>query len=278
MDHAAAQHFEPARGTVGLLPGDIDFGGWLGEREVARAEAHLEIALKERAHEFGERALEVGEAGVFVHQQAFDLMEHRRVGLVAVAAIDLAGGDHPQRRLLVQHVAYLATGSMRAQQPCFAAAVGREIEGVVHRARRMVRREVQGFEVVPVVLDLGAVGEFVTEAAEDLGDALQRTADRMQAAACGVASRQGDVDGFAGETRVEHGVVERDLACRQRVADGVAGAVDRFAGRLALVRGQSAEGLELRGDAAALAEQRDPQRFQRVGRVRGRDVAEGLRR
>ena len=85
--------------AVRLLPGDVDFGRRLGEGEVARAEAHLEIALEERAHEFGQRALEVGEAGVLVDQQAFDLVEHRRVGLVAVAAVDLAGGDHAQRRL-----------------------------------------------------------------------------------------------------------------------------------------------------------------------------------
>ena len=58
---------------------------------------------------------------------------------------------------------------MRAQQAAVA-----EVEGVVHRARRMVRREVQRLEVVPVVLDLRAVGELVAEPAEDVGDALQR--------------------------------------------------------------------------------------------------------
>jgi hypothetical protein len=62
------------------------------------AEAHFEIALEERAHELGQRALEVGEGRMLVHQQAFDLMEHRRMGLVAVAAVHLAGGDHAQRR------------------------------------------------------------------------------------------------------------------------------------------------------------------------------------
>src|SRR3546814_3373517 len=68
------------------LPGDVDFGRGLGEGEVAGAETHFEIALEERAHELGQGALEVGEAGVLVDQQAFDLVEHRRMGLAAVGA------------------------------------------------------------------------------------------------------------------------------------------------------------------------------------------------
>src|SRR5690606_10956005 len=73
MDHAAAQHLEPARAAVGALPGDVDLGAGLHEGEVAGAEAHLEIALEERAHELGQRALEVGESGVLVDQQALAL-------------------------------------------------------------------------------------------------------------------------------------------------------------------------------------------------------------
>src|SRR3546814_6492308 len=87
---------------------------------------------------------------------------------------------------------------MRAQQPAIA-----EVKGVVHRARRVVRREVQRLEVVPVVLDLRAVGQLVAQAAEDVGDALDRAADRMQAAARGVAAGQRDVDGFGGRSE-EH--------------------------------------------------------------------------
>src|SRR5688500_11699541 len=82
MDHAAAEHLQPARAAVRLLPSDVHFRRRLGEREIARTEPHFEIALEERAHEFAQRALEVGEAGVLVDQQALDLVEHRRVGLI----------------------------------------------------------------------------------------------------------------------------------------------------------------------------------------------------
>src|SRR3546814_1167309 len=56
VHHAAAEHFQPARRAVRLLPGDVDFGRGLGKGEIAGAEAHLEVALEERAHEFGQRA------------------------------------------------------------------------------------------------------------------------------------------------------------------------------------------------------------------------------
>src|SRR5690606_8018750 len=182
MHHAAAQHLQPAGAAVGLLPGDVHLGRGLGEGEVAGAEAHLEIALEEGADELRQRALEVGEAGALVHQQALDLVEHRRVGLVAVAAVDLAGGDHAQRRRVLLHEAHLHARGVGAQQPALAALVGAHVEGVVHGPRRMVRREVQGLEVVPVVLDLRAFGQLVTHAGEDVGDALQGAADRVQVA------------------------------------------------------------------------------------------------
>src|SRR5690606_18751678 len=116
VDHAATQDLQPAHAAVRLLPGDVDLGARLHEREVAGAEAHLEVALEERAHELGERALEVGEGRGLVDQQALDLVEHRRMGLVGVRTVDLAGGDHAQRRPVVAHVAHLHARGVGAQQ------------------------------------------------------------------------------------------------------------------------------------------------------------------
>src|SRR5690242_13838123 len=99
VDHAAAEHFQPAALAVLRFPADIHLGRGFGEREIAGAEAHLEVALEERTHELGQRALQVREAGGLVDQQALDLVEHRRVGLVRIAAVDLARGDDPDRRL-----------------------------------------------------------------------------------------------------------------------------------------------------------------------------------
>ena len=271
MHHAAAQHFQPAGAAIGLLPGDVHFRARFNEREIAGAEAHLEIALEEGTHELGQRALQVGEGRMLVHQQAFDLVEHRRVGLVAVAAVHLAGGDHAQRRRVVTHVAHLYAGGMRAQQAAIA-----EVESVVHGARRMVRREVQRLEVVPVVLDLRPFRQLVAQPAEDAGDALQGAGDRVQASALAVAARQGDVDGFGRQARIQGRVFQQRLALAQRAGQRVAGLVDRFTGGLALVGWQGAELLELRGDAAALAKQGHAQLFQRIGALCGGHIGQRL--
>src|SRR5690606_20266350 len=72
VDHAAAEHLEPSGRAVGLLPGDVELGRGLGEREVARAAAHVEVALEERAHELHQGALEVGKARLLLDQPALD--------------------------------------------------------------------------------------------------------------------------------------------------------------------------------------------------------------
>src|SRR3546814_7435356 len=75
-----------------------------------------------------------------IDDETFDLVKHRRVRRIAVAAVDAAGRDDPDRRLLAHHRPDLHRRSMRAQQ--HRAAFGivhlrREIESVVHRARGM---------------------------------------------------------------------------------------------------------------------------------------------
>ena len=55
----------------------------------------------------------------------------------------------------------------------------REIERVLHVARRMVGRHVERFEVVVVVLDLGAFEHLIAETREDLLHLLADEAERM---------------------------------------------------------------------------------------------------
>src|SRR5690348_4761570 len=259
MDHAAAEHLEPTALAVLGLPADIHLGRGLGEGEVAGAEAHLEIALEEGADELGQRALEVGETGGLVDQQAFDLVEHRRVGLVRIAAVDLARRDDADRRLAPGHAADLHRRRMRAQQ-----ATVTEVEGVVHGACRMVRREVQRLEVVPVVLDLRAIGTLVAEPREDRRDAFQRAGDRVDAAALAIAPGQADVELLGSEAAIELGLFQHLLARGQRVGESILHAVHFGAARLALIRRQCTKRLQCSGDDAILAQQSDAQRIERL--------------
>ena len=67
-----------------------------------------------------------------------------------------------------------------------------KVEGVVHRARRMIRRDVERFEVVEVILDLRTCRDIEAGAAKQRLDAQPRLGDRMQAARL-LAPRPGSV-------------------------------------------------------------------------------------
>ena len=66
---------------------------------------------------------------------------------------------------------------MRAQQPAV-----RKIERVVHRPRRVIRRDVQRLEIVEIVLDLGAGRDLEARLPEDPLDPQARARDGMHAA------------------------------------------------------------------------------------------------
>ena len=148
---------------------DVDLHGGLGEGEVARAEAHLHLRhLEEGFAELLEHPFQVPEMGLLVDGQSLDLMEHRRVGLVRVAAIDAARRDDAERRLLLQHGADLHRARMRAKHWARAVGTRRQIEGVVVLPRRMLGRDVERGEIVEVGLDVGALGDREAHIGEDL--------------------------------------------------------------------------------------------------------------
>src|SRR3546814_14997576 len=69
-----------------------------------------------------------------------------------------------------------------------------EIEGVVHRPRGMAFGDVEGGEIVPVVLDLGAGGDCKAKVGEDFGEFVHHLADRVDAALRARGDGKGDVD------------------------------------------------------------------------------------
>ena len=211
-----------------------------------------------------------------VDYQALDLVEHRRVGLVAVAAIGTAGNDDADRRLLRQHGAHLHRRRVRAQQEPGAVRLLREIESVVHLPGRMALGEIQLGEVVVVGLDVGTFRHRKAHVGEDGGKLVGHLADRMHAAGFGrrLAHRQRDVDGFAIESGVERAGAERVLGGGDGRADALLQSVDRRALHLALIRRHRAERLEQRRHRAALAERRHAHGFQPrfvLGRSDGRE-------
>src|SRR2546423_752742 len=86
-------------------------------------------------------------------------------------------------------VAHLHRARMRAQEKRQALRVLQiDVEGVLHRARRMVLGIVERREVEPVGLDLRPVGDVEAERAPDRLDALPGAHDRMDAASSATAA------------------------------------------------------------------------------------------
>src|SRR5580693_8553592 len=89
MHHAAAEDLHPlvafAEADLALVAAvlQVDFEGWLGEREERRPKPHADpVDFEERLEEFFQNPFQVAEMRAFVDDEALDLVEHRRVGLI----------------------------------------------------------------------------------------------------------------------------------------------------------------------------------------------------
>jgi hypothetical protein len=156
-------------------------------------EAHVEVVgLEELAHEVGEHDLQVLEADVLADPQAFALVEHRRVRGVAVDAVGAARRDDADLGHRVDagvylracaRIAHLHRAGVGAQvQPAALGVLQVDVEGVLHRARRVV---LGVFSAVKLIQSVSISGPSATSKpidAEDGLDALDRAADRVQPA------------------------------------------------------------------------------------------------
>ena len=105
-----------------------------------------------------------------------DAVRACRDGLVSE---DAAREDGPDGRLLPLHLAHLNGAGVGAQQD---VRVGVDKERVLHVARWMLGREVEGGEDVPVVFDLRSFGHCEAEPAKDVDDLIFDDGDRVPAA------------------------------------------------------------------------------------------------
>src|SRR5690606_6898039 len=186
-------------------------------------------------------------------------MEHRRVRDIRVTAIDPPRADDADRRLLRLHGAHLYRGGVSTQQHA-----GIEIEGVVHRPRRVMPRNIQRFEVVVVVLDFRAFSNAVTDMTEELLDSLKRTGNRMQSAAGFAATRQGHIDTLGSKPGAQCCLLKKGLLRIQLVLYTTFGRVDQGAGLRSLFGRQLAQRLHDLGQLAFLTEVLDPDLLQGI--------------
>ena len=152
-----------------------------------RAEECLEKSL--------DRALQVGHRNSAVHDERLHLVEDRLMRRVdRFVPVDPAGRDDLERRAALSQLPDLHGRRVRAEEKRRVRLAVQE-ERVLCVARRMLRRKVQGLEVVEVVLDLGAVRDRVAHPEEDLLDPPADDRDGMERSRHGPPSRKSDVHG-----------------------------------------------------------------------------------
>ena len=128
-----------------------------------------------------------------VHRQSLHLMEDRGVGGVEfVGAEGAADRDDVDRQFALQQRPDLHRRGVGAQH--LPRPVGRDVEGVLLAARRMVGREVQRVEVELLGLDLGSFGQLPAHRDERVGDVLGQDGDRVAGADGLPGRRQRHVD------------------------------------------------------------------------------------
>ena len=144
---------------------------------------------------------------------------------------------------------------MRAQHMgrTVVALVAVHEEGVVLLPGRMVRRDVEGVEVVEVVLDLRALGHGEAHVGEDRRDLFRDLAHRVDRAQPPAAGGQRHVEPFAAQPLLERGIGERGLLRGQRRVDLVLQRVELWAHDLPLFRRHLAQLAHLERHFALLA-------------------------
>src|SRR5919202_1753335 len=173
VDHPAAAQLDPAR--LGAHPAppalaedarDLELGGGLGEGEERRPEAGVDVRPEVGGGERFDGAGQVAEGDAPVHGQPLNLVEDGEVaGVGGIPAVAAPRHDHVDGWHLGLHDSDLnrrgvgpKEGGLRLTQP--------HVEGVPHAAGGVAGRHVEGLEVVPVRLDLRALGHPVAHGHE----------------------------------------------------------------------------------------------------------------
>ena len=146
-----------------------------------------------------------------------------------------------------------------------------EVEGIVHRPRRMALGNVERGEIVPVVLDLRPRRDREAQIGEDFRQLVHHLTDRMHRAGQRRIGRQRHVDRLGREPRIKRRALQGSLARADCVGNRLAQRVDARTFRLTLLRSHLAERLEQRRHSALFAERLDTNCLDRIEVIRRRD-------
>ena len=208
---------------------DVDLDAGLGEGEVAAPEDHAAVRSEELVHELFQDALQVGHRDTRSHRQSLNLVE---LDLAApgdlLVAVHGAGQQDPDRLGgKSPHRPDLAGGGVGSEPHVLA-----DVEGVLHIAGGVMRRNVQHLEIVLVGLYVRRFPDLEAHSLEDAADLFKDGVDRVHAALPPGRARQGGVLSLRGDLLVELRLLDALLAFLQQAFEFLVEGIDLSVGGL----------------------------------------------
>jgi len=145
----------------------------------------------------------------------------------------------------------------------------------VHRPCRVVRGDVQCFEIVKVIFDFRSLDHIEARTRKQARDSSHGKRDRVQTTASLPAPREGDID-VVGSRGIEECVFQCLLAHGKCFGNLVTDTVDSIARCRPFLGREPAKPLEEIGDKPLLAKKSDPHGLQQRRGIRRRYLGEGL--
>ena len=138
------------------------------------------------------------------------------------------------------------------------------VERVHLGPRGVVAGDVQGVEIVPVILDPRPLGHREPKFGKNRGQFLGRLTDRVDRALTARTGRQGDVQPFGAQAFIQRGIGQCGLFGGEGRVDLVLQGIQRGACDLTFLGGHLAQLAHLQRDLAFFADGGDADRLKRV--------------
>ena len=266
VHHARAGNFYPAgvfaHVTAFALAdeaGDIDLRAGFGEGKERRPQPDFGIRPEHFFRKVVEGLFEVGKAHVSVNVQAFHLVkEAMRPGGDGFVAIDASGHDGPNGRLLFFEQPDLHVAGVGAQQHVWVTFYKK---CVLHFAGRVIGREVEGGEIMPIVFYFRPIGHVKTQSFEDLDNAIAGLVKRVQVADFVGDNGQGEVERWISATP---GCLQAGGGLFEFGFGQLLELVQRFAEGFFFFGGYGFEMVEQRGNRAVAGKECKPETLHRL--------------
>ncbi len=263
VGHAAGEKFHPAgvlTDFAALTPADkaldIQLETRLNKGEKSRTQAYFHIPFKDFTQEGFFKVNQIGNGNVLPDKHAFHLMKHRFMrGIGSLTAEHLPRGHELEGWVLfLFHPTDLNGGGMGAQEVLHIL----EPEGVLHVPGGMGVGNVQGGEVMKIVLDMRAVENVEAHGEKDVFQLPLNNGNRVKPRFPDTfgppGTQEGDVRPVGGEFRIDKLPLDAGPGLVDRGGEPALEFVGCLTQSFPLLRSRLTQGFEYAAEFALLAQ------------------------